>query len=314
MKGDPKIVKPKALKKGATVALVSPSSPAEEVQLLSGIAELQRLGFHVLPPQVRPPVGYFAGTHEERMMEFVSSLQRKEIDGVIATRGGYGASHLLDGKFNSHLANEKCIVGFSDVNALQIFLWQVHHWVTFYGPMAAAGFAAGAGNPSGYDEKSLLQAVQTTSSGWTIPLHGETLVHGTAQGRILGGCLTLLQTTLGTGWEIDTRGAILVLEDRGMKPYQIDRTLLHLRQAGKFEEVRGIILGDFPESGTLKEGSPSVRDVCVNILSPLGIPLAYGVPVGHTGRPMLTLPLGVQAKLVADGEGTLEILESAVQE
>ncbi len=85
---------------------------------------------------------------------------------------------------------------------------------------------------------------------------------GEAQGRVLGGCLTLVETAIGTPWDLETDDAILVLEDRGMKPWQVDRALMHLKQAGKFEGVRGIVLGDFPECESPVAGSPTVRDVC----------------------------------------------------
>src|SRR5262249_43213790 len=162
------------------------------------------------------------------------------------------------------------LIGYSDLTSLQIFLWQTHRWVTFYGPMLASGFHAGAGAPHGYDEPSLMAALQTTSGGWLVRLQGETLAACRAGGRILGGCLTLVETTLGTPWKLDTRDAILVLEDRGMKPWQVDRALMHLRQAGKFKSVRGIVLGDFPECEPPVAGSPSVRDVVTRILAPLG--------------------------------------------
>jgi muramoyltetrapeptide carboxypeptidase len=145
-----------------------------------------------------------------------------------------------------------------------------------------------------------------------LPLQGSSLSKGTAQGRILGGCLTLLQSTLGTPWELDARNSILLLEDRGMKPYQVDRALLHLRQAGKFARVRGIVLGDFPNCETPVPGGPNVRDVCERLLAPLRIPIVYGAPIGHTTRPMLTIPLGIKARLTAKGAGSLEFLESAV--
>jgi muramoyltetrapeptide carboxypeptidase len=124
--------------------------------------------------------------------------------------------------------------------------------------------------------------------------------------------MTLVEATLGTDWELDTTNAILVLEDRAMKPYQIDRVLLHLKHAGKFAQVRGIVLGDFPDCEPPVSDSPSVRDVAQRILGPLSIPIVFGVPVGHTARPLLTLPLGVRARLSAEGSGTLEILEPAV--
>ncbi len=308
------VVKPKALPKGATIALFSPASPVDGGALHAGIAELERLGYRVQPPAEFQSLGYFAGTHDERMLEFVKATQQKNIDGLIASRGGYGTSHFFENKFNSRLSEPKCIVGFSDITALQVFVWQVRQWVSFEGPMAAVGFAAGSGKPGGYDEHSFLQAVRNTTGGWRLSLGGMALAEGSAEGRVLGGCLTLLETTLATGWEIDTKGAILLLEDRGMKPYQLDRALLHLRQAGKFEGVRGIILGEFPECEVPKVGGPSVRDVCEAILRPLGVPIVFGAPIGHTTRPALTVPLGVQARLDATGEGSLEILEPAVVE
>jgi len=98
-----------------------------------------------------------------------------------------------------------------------------------------------------------------------------------------------------------------------VKHYQLDRMLLHLMQAGKFKGVRGIILGEFPESEPSEGSVSTLADVCRRVLGPLRIPMVYGAPVGHTPRPMLTLPLGVRAKLYASGEGRLEILEPAVR-
>src|SRR5712664_3679771 len=176
--------------------------------------------------------------------------------------------------------------------------------------MMAAGFAAGAGAASGYDEKSLRLSISESGASWKIPLQAETLISGTGEGRLLGGAMTMVEATFGTPWELDTRGAILILEDRGMKPYQVDRVLMHFRQAGKLDGMKGIVLGDFPECEPPVAGSPTVRDVCARILGPLGIPVVFGAPVGHSMQPMLTVPLGVNARLHARGDGGLEILEA----
>ena len=258
------------------------------------------------------PEGYFTAPAVERFAEIVRNLGADAQDGVIGVRGGYGSGYLLGDALAQSLRDAKVFVGFSDLNVLQIFFWQRLHWVTFYGPMVAAGFDGGAGAAKGYDEESFLSAVQTTHGKWSLGLRGETLVAGEARGRLLGGALTMIETTFGTPWELDTRGAILILEDRAAKPYQIDRMLLHFRQAGKLDDVKGIVLGDFPECEPPVAGSPTVRDVCRRILGPLGIPVVFGAPIGHTLRPMLTIPLGVNARLDARGEGTLEILEAAV--
>jgi muramoyltetrapeptide carboxypeptidase LdcA involved in peptidoglycan recycling len=134
--------------------------------------------------------------------------------------------------------------------------------------MVAAGFAAGAGAASGYDEQSLRLSISESGANWKIPLRAETLISGTGEGRLLGGAMTLVEATFGTPWELDTRGAILILEDRGMKPYQIDRVLMHFKQAAKLEGVKGIVLGDFPECEAPVAGSPTVRDLCARILGP----------------------------------------------
>jgi muramoyltetrapeptide carboxypeptidase len=124
----------------------------------------------------------------------------------------------------------------------------------------------------------------------------------------------MLQTTIGTDFQVNAKGAILLLEDRGVKPYQVDRMLRHLVQAGIFGGVKGIVLGDFPDCDPPVAGSPIVAGICAEVLGPLRVPIVFGAPIGHTKRPMLTVPLGVKAKLQAKGEGTLEILEPAVVE
>jgi muramoyltetrapeptide carboxypeptidase len=290
----------------------APASPGNEEYVAAGLRELARLGYRVGKPEAIVAEGYFAGSKTRRAEELVRGLRSKEVEGLVAVRGGYGSNYLLEDLRMPDDADAKIILGYSDLTSLQIYLWQKFGWVTIYGPMVAAGFAAGAGAAKGFDRDSLVAALQKTDGGWEIGLRGEILSGGDAEGRVLGGCMTLLETTLGTPWELDTRGSILLLEDRGMKPWQVDRALMHLKQTGKFEHVRGIVLGDFPECEPPVAGSPTVKEVCGRILGPLRVPIVYGAPVGHTMRPMLTVPLGVKARLSARGAGVLEILEPAV--
>jgi muramoyltetrapeptide carboxypeptidase len=304
--------KPKALRKGSKVAVFAPASPAEQLDVTAGLAELRRLGYEFIPVQLPGPEGYFAASAASRMEAFLKAARHPEIAGLVAVRGGYGATYLLESDLSAELLEPKCVIGHSDLTTIQAYLWQKCGWITFFGPMVAAGLNRGADDSHGYDEHSFLQAVSNTHSGWEIPLLGKPLVRGVAQGRLLGGCLTLLQTTLATPWEIDTSGSILVLEDRGMRPYQVDRALMHLKQAGKLQSLQGIVLGEFPESEASLKGSPSVHDVCQRILAPLNIPIVFGAAIGHTQRPMLTLPLGVQVRLYSAADGRLEILEPAV--
>ena len=304
--------KPRALTSDSVVMPFAPASPAETSRIAAGVAELTRLGWKVAERASTENDAYFAGPTTSRRDELVSALQRHDIAALVGTRGGYGSNYLLDDLHIPTPASPKIILGFSDLTSLQIYLWQRFQWVTAYGPMLAAGIDAGSGAPKGYDQKSLLAALQNTESGWTLDLRGEALHPGEAAGRVLGGCLTLVETAIGTQWDLETDDAILVLEDCGMKPWQVDRALMHLKQAGKFTNVRGIVLGDFPECDAPVAGSPTVRDVCQRILSPLGAPIVFGAPIGHTMRPMLTVPLGVKARLSTNGAGVLEILEPAV--
>ena len=245
------------------------------------------------------------------MAELEAALQDRNADAIFCTRGGYGSAELLDRLRLPASTRAKLLVGYSDVTTVHAYLWKRFRWPSVYGPMLAAGLDHGANKPRGYDRTSFLNAVSGSCERWSLALDGEALVPGEASGVLLGGCLTLLQTSLATSWEFDTRGALLLLEDIAVKPYQLDRMLLHLAQAGKFRGVRGIILGDFPESLEMR-GGVTIRGVCRRLLGKLGVPIVFGAPVGHTSRPMLTIPLGVRARLHARGEGKLEILESVV--
>jgi muramoyltetrapeptide carboxypeptidase len=304
--------KPRALKAGSVWMPIAPASPADFAKVVAGAEELRRIGFQVEDATPLAPAGYFAGSTTGRRDELLSGLEREDVDALVAIRGGYGSNYLLDKLHMRGVDAPKVILGYSDLTSLQAYLWMKHAWVGFYGPMLAAGLAAGDGAAGGYDKASLLAALGKTDGGWGVKLEGEALIPGEAQGRVLGGCMTLVETTVGTPWELDTNGAILLLEDRGMKPWQVDRSLMHLKQAGKFEGVRGIVLGDFPECDAPMSGSPSVRDLCRRILGSLAVPIVYGAAVGHTQRPILTVPLGVKARLTARDEGELEILEAAV--
>jgi muramoyltetrapeptide carboxypeptidase len=309
-----KPLKPPALAPGSTIAVVSPASSAKQERVRRGCDNLEQLDYRVRDISGNPkPDGYFAGPFESRRKELQEALTNPEFQAVFCSRGGYGSAELLSELKTTHIKKPKIFCAFSDLTSLHVFLWEKLRWVTFYGPLVAGGFDAGANATGGYDPDSFMCSMTATNSAWSTPLRGETLVRGTARGVMLGGCVTLVETTLGTPWELDTRGAILLLEDRGLKPYQLDRMLLHLLQAGKFKGVRGIVLGEFPESEPPNGSAVTVGEVCRRILGPLQIPIVYGAPIGHTPRPMLTLPLGINARLHASGEGHLEILEPAVR-
>ncbi|MGD1210994.1 MAG: LD-carboxypeptidase [Candidatus Acidiferrales bacterium] len=307
----PQPFKPPALRPGDAIRVLSLASPVKEDSLQKGCDELVRLGY--APKIDRASAlardGFFAGSAADRLATLKQALSDPVARAIFCSRGGYGSTYLLDG-LNDLPASPKILLGSSDITSLQIFLWQKFRWVTFYGPMVASNFDRGAGAPHGYDAPSLSRALTETKQGWTLDLQGESLIPGSGEGILLGGCLTLIEGTLGTTWELDTSGAILVLEDRAMKPYQVDRALMHLKQAEKLRGVAGIILGEFPECDP-PAGGETVRDVARRILLPFGIPIVWGAPIGHTPRAALTLPLGVPATLSTNGRAQLKILEPA---
>lgn len=303
--------KPHALRPGDVVRVLSLASPVQEDRLQKGYDEIKRLGYtpQMEAPAAREEGSFFADSVGNRLRALKSALQDAGTRAIFCSRGGYGSNHLIEG-LGAPLASPKIFLGSSDITSLQAFLWQKVNWVTFYGPMVASNFDQGAGAGHGYDEASLVSALTATAEGWTLDLHGDPFIKGSARGITVGGCLTLLETTLGTPWEIETNGAILILEDRGMKPYQVDRALMHMKQAGKFRALEGIVLGEFPDCEG-PTGDETVRDTVRRVLGDSGIPIVWGAPIGHTSRPMLTIPLGVLAELSSAGSGTLRILEPA---
>jgi muramoyltetrapeptide carboxypeptidase len=307
----PQPLKPPPLRSGNAIRVLSLSSPVDEERAKKGRDHLDELGFVVRldSDEVFAKHGFFAGSAEARGCALKAALAETDTRAIICTRGGYGSNYVLDCLRLDEPA-PKILCGFSDITSLHAYLWQKFRWVTLYGPMVAAGLDRGANAPEGYDSQSFTRALTESKQGWSIALKGESIGAGSGEGMLLGGCLNLVETTIGTPWELDTRGSILILEDRGMKPWQVDKALMHLKQARKLREIAGMVLGDFPESDA-PQGTESVKDVATRILAPLGVPIVFGAPIGHTSRPMLTLPLGVQARLSADGEGKLEILEPA---
>jgi muramoyltetrapeptide carboxypeptidase len=310
----PSSLKPPALRPHDAIRVLSLASPVKADLLQKGCDEIARLGYLAAADDstVLARESFFAGSSPCRRAALERALSETETRAIFCSRGGYGSNYLV-GDLNFSPDHPKILLGSSDISSLQIFLWQEFGWVTFYGPMVASNFHRGAGAPRGYHRASLIQALTETRQGWDLDLQGETMAPGQADGVLLGGCLTLVETSLGTPWELDTRGAILLLEDRGMKPYQVDRAFMHLKQAGKFGGVAGIVLGDFPECDAA-EGDETVRDVAHRVLAPMVSPIVWGSPVGHSARAALTLPLGIRARLSAPpraGAAKLQILEPA---
>ncbi len=307
-------IKPPALRKGDTIGIVAPASNIKMDLLQEGCRELESLGFRTL---LRPDIGssyrYFAGPHQRRREEFLEMLQSPDIHAIFCARGGYGSGHLLE-HLDSDLirANAKIINGASDITSLLNAVEQAG-LVTFHGPMVATSIRQGTG---GYNRDVLLNLLV---SGLPVqfPLEGTSILRpGVGEGRLTGGCLSLVVSSLGTRWEVDTSDSILVLEDVDVKPYQIDRMILQLKQAGKFETVRAVVFGEMLNCAQHAGQGYSLEEVLLDLLSEFTFPILYGFPTGHASRPNVMVPFGVRARL-AIGSPTspppvFELLESAV--
>ena len=293
-------VKPPRLLPGDTIGVVAPAYVVPSDSLKLGVARLESLGYRVryrddLLTDDSPE--RFAGSHERRAAEFWQMLEDPNIRAVFCARGGYGCNYLIDFLGSKPLPKPKIMMGYSDITTLHSFLWRQAGWVTFHGPMVAVDFS---------QELDALGPALVSTGAWEVENSGlQVLESGSAEGTLLGGCLSILVTTLGTPREMDWRGAIVFLEDLGEAPYRVDRMLFHLREAGKFNGVRGVIFGEMKDCGQME----LLRDILLRPFAGLSIPVAAGLASGHTSGRNICLPLGVRARLEND---RLFILEGAV--
>jgi muramoyltetrapeptide carboxypeptidase len=237
--------------------------------------------------------GFLAGTDAFRLKSLHEAFAAPEIRAVFAARGGYGAQRLLPFIDYALIKNNpKIFAGYSDVTALHIAFNQICKLVTFHAPMPVSDFGGGEVHPETLRSfREILFEGETPPPSDKYPQHTDNatvLVPGSVTAPLTGGNLSLVASSLGTPYEIDTRGRILFLEDVNEDAYKIDRLLLQLKYAGKLSAAAGILLGGFSPH------TPETLAQSVNgIIKPLGIPAIAGFPCGHIS-PTLTLPLGFQ--------------------
>jgi muramoyltetrapeptide carboxypeptidase len=318
--GSKPVVLPPKLIPGSRVALVAPAGPLLEQDDLTRAQELCRaLGYDpVLGSSAYARHGYMAGTDQQRLGDLNSALADPSIDAVWSIRGGYGSLRLLDQVDYAAMARHpKALIGFSDVTVLLNAVTRLTGIVTFHGPVARASMPAF----NRWHFERVLTRTEPAGRLGRIPQAPDTLVPqddrtvtvrgGVAEGPLAGGNLTLLQCLIGTPYFPELAGAILFLEDVGEDLYRVDRMLAHLRLIGALRRLSGVLIGRFTKlnrSGA--DGALGYDEVLADYFRPLGIPVAYGFPVGHIDA-QWTLPLGVRVRLDA-GAGEVEVLEPAV--
>ena len=306
-------IRPPALRPGDTVGIAAPASNVNPALLEAGCAALQELGYKPFYLEsILERDLYFAGSAARRARELEEMFIRDDVRAIVCARGGYGSNYLLDIlDLEVIKAHPKIFVGYSDLTSLLTYFLDSAGLITFHGPMVAKDFA----HADGVDRASWESALNG-SSEWSVELDSnvKSLVEGSAEGMLYGGCLSILVASLGTPYETRTDGTILFLEDIAAKPYQIDRMLMQLKLAGKLTDVQGIIFGemvDCAQNGN-KDQSYALEEVVLRVVGDLGVPVAYGLRSGHVSHGNITLPFGVHAVLRVTASGVeLKITEAA---
>jgi muramoyltetrapeptide carboxypeptidase len=323
-----------------TIGIISPASAVKDVSRVdTGASRLRELGYKVKEGRhVREKLGFLAATDDARLADLHAMFADPKVDAIMCVRGGYGAGRLasrIDYKLVQH--NPKILLGFSDITFLHLAFWNKCGLVTFNGPMLNATFAQEQPSVftiSGFNRT--LTRYDPAGSIWQGHPDRKFRVvrHGRAGGRLVGGNLSLVAASLGTPFEINTRGKLVFLEEIDEKPYRIDRMLTQLLHAGKLCGAAAIVFGrNVPDEETAalekareEEGLPKIAaplprkvprewepitdDVIADRLKPLGIPVMIGLPYGHIDD-YATIPIGVRATMDTR-TGDLVIDESAV--
>ena len=297
---------PPRLRPGGRIGVVAPAGRVDRDEIESGIAAIRAEGFEVeLGVNLFEGKGYLAGDPQSRARDLVDFFQRSDIEAIFCARGGFGSIQLLPYLSATLRASAKIFVGYSDITILLNWLRQFHGMVTFHAPMVAMDLARGLSSQSRSHFWPLLSGEMLS---WKVNL-SEVIRPGYAEAEMMGGCLSLLVTTLGTPYEIDTAEKLLFLEDVGEKPYRIERMLTQLLMAGKLDHPAGVLFGDFTHCA--ETGPRGIKEIITELFCDASYPVVMGMRAGH-GDENLALPFG--ARMALDGNSAaLELLESPVR-
>lgn len=305
--------RPRALRAGDRVALLSLASPPRTEDVDAGADELRALGFE--PVIVAAPPGssapYVAGPAAARAAQLRGAITDPHIAAIMATRGGYGSAQLLPHLDLDEIRQARpLLIGYSDITALLDLVTGRCGVTSIHGPMAEGRLARG---PASYDRDSFLRTVcEPVAFGRVATPTARVLQPGQARGVLRGGTLTQLAALLGTPWAFTaTEPTVLFLDEVNERPYRLDRLVWQLRAAGVLDRVTGVVVNQLPgcdEPG----GSVTALEAVRAALTAFAGPVVAGVPSGHTLDAMITLPLGVQVTLEAATDVSLSIDEAAV--
>jgi muramoyltetrapeptide carboxypeptidase len=304
--------KPRALRPGDRVAVVAPASPFKRDEFDAGLAEIRALGFEpVYEDSVFARHGYLAGGAGVRAAAFRRAWEDPAVAAVIAARGGYGSVQMLPLLDREAIGRHaKAFIGYSDNTSILSWLTLQCGIVSFHGPMIEGRLARGE---EGYDRDTFIRCLcRAEAPGEIAHPRLEVIAPGEASGMLLGGTLTQLTASLGTPYAFDPPpGFVLFVDERGERPFRIDRMLTQLRLSGILARASAVVFGELPMCDE-PDGNLTARSMIAGVLEGFRGPVLFGLPSGHTSGATLTLPFGVRATAIADRQPRLVVEEAAV--
>jgi muramoyltetrapeptide carboxypeptidase len=307
------LVKFRPVRPGSRVALVAPASPFGRIEFDAGVAELRTLGLEpVYDQSVFARDGFVAGSAQSRATALLSAMGREDIAAVVAVRGGYGSVELLSLlDATAARATRTAFIGYSDVTSVHAWLGCHVGMASVHGPMIDGRLSKG---PTRYDRESFLASLTAEPMGELAPEGVQVINRGEAAGPLFGGTLTQLLASLGTPFEFrPPNGHVLFIDEVAERPYRLRRMLTQLRLSGLLAAASAVVFGQLPRCDE-PGGAPTARDVLADQLEDFPGPVLFGFPSGHTTTPLVSLPFGVQTRVVATPAPALVFEEAAAAE
>jgi len=305
------IIKPPRLKIGDTVGLISPAGIIDSEDVEQARKIFTKLGLKVKPGRhILDRYGYLAGKDRNRARDVNAMFADKSVKAIIAMRGGWGGNRILPLlNYNSIRANPKIIMGYSDITSLLLAITARSGLVTFHGPVATSTWNNFTLN---YVKSILFDAQAVTMNNTLVTkLSREIITPGKANGKFIGGNLSVINSMLGSSYLPTWKNSILFIEDIGEDVYRIDRMLVQLKNAGILNQLSGFVFGQCTRCSMGDEPSLTLMQILQEHIRPLNIPAWYGSMIGHI-RDKFTLPIGIQVEIDAN-TGIIKMLEAAVR-
>lgn len=310
-----KTIRPNRLSKGDTIGLVSPGSPTTPENIEKAISQIESLGFRVKQGSyIREKYGYVSGKDHQRIADLQNMYADEEVRAIWCTRGGYGCTRIINFLDYGLIAQHpKVLIGYSDITALHLAILKETSIIGFHSLVGSSDFST-------YSSDYLLKCLTEDTSGLQLQNQTqphkhqqpvEVITHGTAEGILVGGNLSLLASLSGTPHALDATDKIVFIEDVGEKPYRIDRMLTQLLHSSNLAKARGIVIGTMAGCDANEDDqSLSLMECLVDRLEKLKIPTIVGMTFGHIAH-QFVLPVGIKAKMDTASE-TITLLESAL--